>query len=206
MNLHMYWMQGWDKAPPRALRNRDAWKKLGFNVICWDDSNVDIKWNSIFPAAMRADISLSRGMYRLGGIAVGADSSPIDTKTMLDSIKLLPPGIGQLIWQSKKSSPKIDRPYIAGSYFPKGNEFIKEVVHKHNNVLKQNFTSIPSPINYTGPHLWAKVYKTHSSYVNVIDGEKAFLTEPRTDRISDVAWLDAGFANDWNAKKTENWK
>jgi hypothetical protein len=207
IKIHMYWMQGWKNAPPRAKRNRDLWKNAGFDVTTWDDDNVEIKWNQYFPAAMRADITLAKAMYVFGGIAMGADSSPLDTETFKKSISFLPPTKGQLIWQSKSSTQK-ERPYIAGSYFPKGNQFIGEVVKHHKKLLNCKFNSsdLPlDPLKYSGPGLWASVYKEFSNHVNVIDGQKAFLTEPRSSVISDVAWLDAGFANDWNATKKEIW-
>jgi len=208
INVHMYWMQGWSEAPPRAKRNRDSWKKCGFEVKTWDDSNAGIKWNPHFPAAMRADISLASAMHKFGGIAMGADSSPLDTQSLIKSIDFLPPGIGQLIRQSKKST-NAERPYIAGSYFPKGNAFIGEVVKQHRKLLNREFTKADLPLNplkYSGPGLWANIYKKHSNCINVIDGQMAFLTEPRSDATSSVAWLDAGFANDWNAVKTEIWE
>ena len=205
--IHMYWMQGWNNAPPRAKRNRDLWEKAGFDVVTWDDNNVNLKWNPHFPAAMRADITLAKAMYTLGGIAMGADSSPLDTDSFKKSISFLPPTVGQLIWQSK-SSTQNERPYIAGSYFPKGNQFIGEVVKQHKKLLNRKFKPSDLPLNpiiYSGPRLWAPIYKKFSNCVNVIDGQKAFLTEPRSRFISNVAWLDAGFANDWNATKKENW-
>lgn len=208
INLHIYWMQGWDNAPPRALRNRDAWISAGFNVICWDDENVGLKFKRLMPPAMRADITLARAMCNLGGVAVGADSSPLDVDSWKKSIEILPYWCGQVIWQSKKSSigSPAQRPYIAGSYFNKGNPFIKDVVATHNILLKRVYKRTPNPFNLTGPKLWAKMYAKHSRYVNVIAGGYAFLKEPRITARSNSAWLDAGFANDWNGTKKQVWK
>ena len=205
IKAHMYWMQGWDKAPPRALRNAYAWKEAGFDLHLWDDSNSGIDFPSNFNPAMRADITLARNQLELGGIALGADTSPIDTEGLKSSIHALPSGIGQIVWQSAASFSKLSRPYNGGSYFPKGNHFIRQIVKEHNVVLLTRFPTPPNPVHHTGPNLWVNVYKRFGGSVNKVCGSKVFLTEPRVSKESDTAWMDAGFAGDWKGEKKDVW-
>ena len=205
MKAHMYWMQGWDKAPPRALRSLEAWKSAGFDVMCWDDTNVNINWNKRIPAAMRADIVIARAQYKIGGLATGPDTLPLDVDSLKKSIDFLPPGVGQLIWQSKASWKKLSRPYNDLSYFPKGNKFIEAVNTQNQRVLNIDFEATPKPIDYTGPNTWAHLLQSHGQYINIICGSKAFLKEPRVKEQSQVAWFDPGLAGDHYGKKPENW-
>jgi hypothetical protein len=206
MKAHMYWMQGWNNAPPRALRGLEAWKSAGFDVMCWDDETVKINWNKHIPAAMRADIVIAHAQYKFGGLAAGPDTLPLDVDSLKTSIDFLPEGVGQIIWQSKASWPTSSRPYNDLSYFPKGNKFIGAVSAQNKEVLKIDFTSTPKPINYTGPNSWAKLLKEYAQYVNVICGSKAFLKEPRVKEQSQVAWFDPGLAGDWYGKKPGQWE
>ena len=203
----MYWMQGWDNAPPRALRNAEAWKDAGFDLCLWDDSNNGIEFPNNFYPAMRADITLARAQYHRGGLALGADMSPLDTDSLKKSIWALPSGVGQVVWQSRASSPVQARPYNGGSYFPKRNNFIKRVANEHLSVLQTNFAQPPSPFGYTGPGLWTRVLARDIKWdINKVCGSKVFLTEPRVDKESEAAWLDAGFAGDWSGENKDTWQ
>ena len=206
IKAHMYWMQGWDNAPPKALRNAEAWKKAGFDLYLWDDSNNQIKFPSNFNPAMRADITLAKYQYKMGGLALGADMSPLDVDSLKKSISVLPEGVGQVVWQSSASYSKKSRPYNGGSYFPKDNPFIKKVVNEHLKVLDTEFKTPPNPARYTGPGLWRTILAESSKTVNKVCGSKVFLTEPRVDKISEVAWIDAGFAGDWKGEKKDIWQ
>lgn len=218
MKAHMYWMQGWDKAPPRALRNLEAWQNAGFDVLCWDDSNAGIKWNKHIAPAMRADIVVSKAQFKYGGLATGADTLPLDIKSFLKSIDFLPQGIGQIVWQSGKSffDRSDGRPYNDLSYFPKENKFIEAVCKNNAQHLKTNFLKTPKPINFTGPNVWLQIFKKYAQHVNIIAGEKAFEKEPRINERSDVAWFDCGVAyqhdkfgediGDWYGDKPGHWE
>ena len=208
MKAHMYWMQGWDKAPPRALRNLEAWQNAGFDVLCWDDSNAGIKWNKHIAPAMRADIVVSKAQFKYGGLATGADTLPLDIKGFLKSIDFLPQGIGQIVWQSGKSffDRSDGRPYNDLSYFPKENKFIEAVCKNNAQHLKTNFLKTPKPINFTGPNVWLQIFKKYAQHVNIIAGEKAFEKEPKINERSDVAWFDPGLAGDWYGKNTGQWE
>jgi hypothetical protein len=207
IKAHMYWMQGWENAPPRARRNYEAWKNAGFDITLWDDNNCDIVWNKYIPAAMRADIVLARAQFNIGGFALGADTSPINVEAMKKSIELLPDGKGQIVLQSKESTRHADalRPYNDASYFPKGNKFIEQINIHNNNVLKKQFTKVPNPCHNTGPDMWKKLLHSHRQYIEFVEAKVAFYREPRVSKFSKDAWLDPGLTGDWYAKKTNVW-
>jgi len=202
---HMYWMQGWDNAPPRALRNYESWKAEGFDITLWDDTNVPIKFHPLIPPAMRCDITLSRAQFLYGGLGLGADMSPINADAIKNAVNALPKEKGYIVWQSLKSSAN-DKPYNGGSYFPKENKFIEKVWENNQKLLRINYLDVPRPVRITGPYAWKKVFATHRQYVKVYKGSEVFLTEPRVSAVSNNAWLDAGFAGDNFGNKPEVWE
>lgn len=219
MKAHIYWMQGWRNAPPRALRNAFAWKQVkGLEVTQWDDTNQGIllprgyKWHPAVGPAMKADIILALAQERFGGLALGADMAPLRPYAMLEfaaDLSVRSSGKGWVVWQSRQ-----ERPYNGGSWFPRGNEWIRRVCDEHRSTLAKFALHGPDPkkmaLVTTGPEMWHRLIDHHQLMwersVEVLSGASVFLYEPRHQHIqSKEAWLDAGFTGDWNGTKTDAW-
>ncbi len=216
MKAHVYWMQGWRNAPPRAVRNVKAWMDAGFDVVRWDDTNERAvlppayKWPEGVAPAMRCDVVLASAQARFGGLALGADMRPIRPQRIKNFAAMLEewkPGVGFVVWQNRT-----DHPYNGGSWFPAGNEWIALVAAEHRRTLcdLRRVLASESPDKMTGPRKWKELIGCNKllwrDQVEVLPGHKVFLYEPRhRDLISKEAWLDAGFTGDWNGTKTGAW-
>lgn len=211
VNVHIVWSQGWDNAPPMALRNAAAWEGIGV-VHRW--SAIDAEKLGIEPAvmaampfpAMKADVLLAHAMLKFGGIAVGADMTPIDhekIKTSLAAAAIA--GVGQVVYQSFR-----DEPYSEASFFPSMHPWIKLVCNQQIINVSGMIEADKVVSRVTGPAMWRSLirqnYAMWISSVRTIPAWVAFTHEPRMrGRKHAGGWINPGLNGDWLGEKPGAW-
>lgn len=212
MKIHVVWAQGWDAAPPKAVKNSRMWEALG-EVVQWDEQSAvrqlgvekTLLDKAVFPA-MKADIILANAMLNLGGFAIGADMAPLDglglLRALLESERA---GLGMVVYQTFK-----DEPYSGASYFPKDHPWLKLVVEKQ----RENVMAMVEPERrvsmVTGPWMWRSLMRYHyglwMSTVRTVPAWIAFSQEPKTRGTFRPAWIDPGLNGDWLGVKKAAWQ
>jgi hypothetical protein len=213
LRIHMTWAQGWDVAPPRAIRNAKAWAAVG-KISLWSERNAvdtgllpeDYLAGMLYPA-MKADVINAAAVCRYGGIMVGADNAPLD----LGAIRRAYGGALEYGQPLVVMASTRDCPYNCGAFFPRQHWWIRQICAAQRLRVAKGLGHSASVAHVTGPWMWAGLIERWPlawvRQVRTVPGWVAFRTEPKLrTHIREDAWMDPGCTADWKGTNSEVWK
>jgi hypothetical protein len=226
MEMHMVWSQGWGKAPPRAMRNRDAWASLGV-INCWSVESA-IKHQlpgcdllqtyavgsrlAKAPAA-QADLILQGACMKHGGIMLGADNEPNGhhgEELIWSAEHAEKFDVAQIVMQTLRPG----EPFQECAYWPQSSEVLGVIMDRvRENLLSADPDDFKKVYAMTGARNWRHVRDNNRAFwdTNVFEvpGYVAYKFEPKTrnkrELWNEKAWVDPGLTFDWFGEKKEVW-
>lgn len=212
MKIHIFWSQGWDVAPPMALRNAEAWDAVG-TVERWSMERV--RREGIFepthpvlvredlPYAMQQDATLIAAQRIMGGLAVGADMEPLRPDRIREHLIGLPDECGSVTLM------RTGHPCNGFSYFPPYHPWTYKVERRHRTTIS-DFNGSTAVSVVTGPRLWLPMSKQYREMwrrlIFTLQAPTVFLFEPgHRNRRTPNAWVNPGCNGDWHGTKKGVW-